>query len=175
MTFLETDRMLFRTHERGDEADFVAMHTDPEDRRYVGGQAWPLEKAQHRFRNEYLGQPTETFGLWATIFKEEGRYIGCCGLRGIPGGKSAHLGYYFARPYWRRGFASEAAKAFIDVAIGRLGLMTVVAEVQKGNLASERILQKFGFKYVRREEIPGSNRVILSYELSSSAWERKLT
>ena len=39
MIFLETARLLFRTHEPGDKADFIAMHTDPEVRRYVGGQA----------------------------------------------------------------------------------------------------------------------------------------
>ncbi len=67
MIFLETERLLFRSHEPQDEADFVAMHTDPEVRRYMGGQAWPLEKAQSRFRDEYLGRPTRTFCLWATI------------------------------------------------------------------------------------------------------------
>lgn len=88
MIFLETERLLFRTHEARDEADFIGMHTDPEVRRYVGGQAWPLEKAQHRFRNEYLGRPTETYGLWAAILKEEGKYMrllwttGCRGREG---------------------------------------------------------------------------------------------
>jgi RimJ/RimL family protein N-acetyltransferase len=137
----------------------------------VGGQAWPLEKAQHRFRNQYLGQPTETYGLWAAIFKEEQRYIGCCGLRHVEGGKSAHLRYYFARPYWRRGFATEAAKGFVEVAFGRLALLTIVADVGKGNQASGHILQRLRFEYVSREEIPVSGRVILSYELSRGEWE----
>jgi len=171
MIFLETARLLFRTHEPGDKADFIAMHTDPEVRRYVGGQAWPLEKAHYRFRNQYLGQPTEIYGLWAAVLKEERRYIGCCGLRGVQGGKSAHLGYYFARTYWRRGFATEASRAFIDVAFGHLGLLNVVADVDQGNQASKHILQKLGFKYLSREEIPGSDRVILVYELSRSEWE----
>ncbi len=164
MIFLETERLLFRTHEAQYEADFVAMHTDPEVRRYVGGQGWPLEKAQRRFRNEYLGRPTEAYGLWATILKEEGRYIGCCGLRAAQG-RAAHLGYYFARTYWGRGFASEASKAFIDVAFTRLRLLRLLADVGEGNVASEHILRKFGFKYVSREEIPSSGRIILRYEL----------
>ena len=171
MIFLETERLLFRTHEAKDEADFVGMHTDPKVRLYVGGQAWPLEKAQRRFRNEYLGRPTETYGLWAAILKEEERYIGCCGLRTAPDEKAAHLGYYFARPYWRRGLASEASKAFVEVAFRRLELLKVVAGVEEGNLASEHILQKFGFTYTSREEIPVSGRIILSYELSRTDWE----
>lgn len=143
------------------------MHTDPEVRRYVGGQPWALEKAQDRFRNQYLGRPTEAYGLWATILKEEGKYIGCCGLRAAQV-RAAHLGYYFARPYWRRGLASEAAKAFVDVAFTRLRLQRLLADVGEGNVASEYILGKLGFSCARREKIPSSGRCILHYELSKA-------
>lgn len=37
--FFETTRLLFRSHEVRDEEEFIPMHTDPEVRRYVGGQA----------------------------------------------------------------------------------------------------------------------------------------
>jgi ribosomal-protein-alanine N-acetyltransferase len=157
---METQRLLFHTHEPQDEPDFISMHTDPEVRRYVGGRAWPLEKARARFREEYLGRPKETYGLWATILKEEKKYIGCCGLRAGDKKGEAHLGYYLAQPYWGRGFASEASLAFIGVAFTRLRLVRLLADVEKGNDASEHILQKFGFKYISREEIPASGRVI---------------
>ena len=175
MIFLETERLLFRSHEPKDEADFVRMHSDPEVRRYVGGQGqgWSLEKAQYRSRNEYLGRPTESYGLWATILKKEGRYIGCCGLRAGEEEKEAHLGYFLAQPYWRRGFASEASKAFIDAAFTRLRLLRLLADVEEGNAASEHILRKFGFQYASREEIPRNGRIILVYKLSRAQWERK--
>jgi len=49
MIYLETKRLPFvRTRKK--ISRFVRMHTDIEVRRYVGGQAWSLEKAQHRFR-----------------------------------------------------------------------------------------------------------------------------
>ena len=38
--FFETTRLLFRSHEGRDEEEFIRMHTNPEVRRYVGGQAW---------------------------------------------------------------------------------------------------------------------------------------
>jgi|ERR1039458_1705688 RimJ/RimL family protein N-acetyltransferase len=168
MIYLETKRLLFRTHEEEDAADFVRMHTDFEVRRYLGGRAWSLEKAQHRFRSEYLGRPTGTYGLWATILKTEKKYIGCCGLRAA--GSEAYLGYFLARPYWGRGFASEAAKAFINVAFDGLNLPRLLADVEQGHGASEHILRKFGFAYFSREEIRNSARVILTYELSRDAW-----
>jgi ribosomal-protein-alanine N-acetyltransferase len=173
MIFLETERLLFRSHEAGDEADFVNMHTDAEVRRYVGGQAWPEEKARARFREQYLGKPTETYGLWATVLKAEGKYIGCCGLRAPGNEMGASVGYYLARAYWKRGLATEASRAFIDVAFMRLGPDRVEADVENGNAASERILQKFGFRYVRREEIQSSGRVINFYELTKDEWKRR--
>jgi RimJ/RimL family protein N-acetyltransferase len=173
MMFLETARLLFRSHEPQDEPAFLAMHTDPEVRRYVGGQPWPLEKAQSRFRNEYLGKPNDTYGLWATILKQEGNYIGFSGLRPGDHPTEAHLGFYLARPYWRRGFASEASRAFIELAFTRLGLLRLLADVQKGNAASEHILRKFGFKYFSQEVIPANGRILHFHELTKSAWEKK--
>jgi RimJ/RimL family protein N-acetyltransferase len=48
----------------------------------------------------------------------------------------------------------------------------VEADVENGNAASEHVLQKFGFKYVRREEVPGHGRIIDFYELTRGEWQR---
>ena len=165
MRFLETERLLFRSHELADEPAFVRMHMDPEVRRYVGGRAWPLREARERFK-KYLGKPTKTYGLWATVLKENDEYIGCCGLIADKGG--LHLGYYLARPYWGRGLASEAAKAFVDVAFRRLRASRILADVEKGHDASVRILEKFGFHYMREEEVGVKGRIICHYELAKT-------
>lgn len=171
MIFLETERLLFRSHEPEDEDDFVKMHTDPEVRRYVGGQPWTVKKAVHRFRSEYLGEPREVHGLWATVLKDERKYVGCCGLR--IGKDDASLGFYIARPYWGKGIASEASRAFIDVAFRRLELARVSATVERGHAASEHILRKFGFQYASEEQIPASPRIICLYQLLRSEWEKE--
>ena len=84
----------------------------------------------------------------------------------------ASLGYYLARRYWGKGLASEASRALIDVAFTRLGLECVEADAEEGNTASERILHKCGFKYVRREAIPGRGRIVNFYELTKGEWQR---
>ena len=75
MIYLETDRLILRSDEPQDENDSVAMHTDSEVRRYVGGSARSVEKALERFRNSYLGKPLKTYGLWAMVLRENGKYI----------------------------------------------------------------------------------------------------
>jgi ribosomal-protein-alanine N-acetyltransferase len=169
MIFLETHRLIFRSHEPHDEPAFVRMQTDPEVRKYVGGQPWPLEKALTRFRSDYLGHPTDVFGLWATILKSQDSYVGCCGLRA--GGPDARvfLAFYLDRSFWRQGFASEAAQGFIDVAFGRLRLPRLFAEADSRNEVSIHILQKLGFQYLCEERISASTRIICSYELRNPA------
>ena len=173
MIFTETTRLLFRSHQARDEEEFVRMHTDAEVRRYVGGSAWSLEKARDRFRKQHLGKPSRTYGLWATVLKDEQKYIGCCGLRADHKSRAAHLAYYFARPYWGQGFAMESSKTLIKIAFERLQLGRLRADVDEGNLASRRILEKFGFKLAGREEVAASVRVILLYELPAPEGERK--
>lgn len=77
------------------------MQIDPEVRRYVGGQAWSVDKAVYRFRHQFLDRPAKTYGLWATVLKDENRYIGYCGLssHAYDGRRTVNLAYYLARPY----------------------------------------------------------------------------
>jgi RimJ/RimL family protein N-acetyltransferase len=171
VNFLQTKRLLFRSHEARDEDEFVKMHTDSEVRRYVGNRAWPVEEALRRFRNGYVGRPDETYGLWATIIKEEQKYIGACGLAFPPNQPAPALGFYIARPYWGRGLASEACQAFLEIGFGRLGLTRILADVEKGHAVSEHILQKFGFQFVSQKELPATGRTICLYELLIKEWE----
>ena len=156
MIVLETARLLFRDHEPGDLDPFCAMEADPEVRRYVGGRPRTREEGEQKFRDVYLKPITNRMGMWATVFKPEGRYIGYCGVYAgsMPG--EGTLGYYIAHDYWGRGLASEAARAFVDFAFRDLALTRIIASVEAGNQASKRILEKLGFQLEWRE--PGERR-----------------
>ena len=159
---LRTERLLFRAHETGDEAAFIAMHSDPDVRKYVGGAAWPVEKAATRFREQYLGKPEKTYGLWATVLVADGSYVGMCGLSGSS--TDARLAYYIAKPHWGRGLATEAARAFVDFGFRTLELPRIRADADRGNVASERILRRLRFDHIDDEALP-TGRVISHYAL----------
>ncbi len=52
------------------------------------------------------------------------------------------IGYWIGKPYWGKGIATEAVLQFLDYYKAR----PVYARVAKDNLASQRVLQKCGFK-----------------------------
>jgi RimJ/RimL family protein N-acetyltransferase len=90
------------------------------------------------------------------------RLIGSCGLGRRPSG-AVEMGYWIARPFWGRGFASEACTALIDIARA-LGLPRLEASHFIDNPASARVLDKLGFESLgiiaprmscaRGEEVP---------------------
>lgn len=55
------------------------------------------------------------------------------------------LGYWFAPEAWGRGYATEAARAVLDMARHALGLREVLAHRYHDNPASGRVLEKLGF------------------------------
>jgi [ribosomal protein S5]-alanine N-acetyltransferase len=156
MIILETERLLFRPHEPGDREAYCAMEQDAEVRRYIGGAPRTREAAEAKFLATLHPTPG-LLRLWATVLKATGIYIGRCGVyphiendTAVPG--EGVLAFYFARPYWGQGLASEAGAAFIKFGFEELVLRKIVATVQTENRASIRILEKLKFDLISREE-----------------------
>ena len=111
------------------------------------------ERLERSFTETWL--PRKEMGLLATVLKEDGRYIGRAGLYPhrtdgdliVPG--EATLAFYFSRLYWNRGLATEAGRAFIEHGFHDLGLVKIHAGMNVKNLASQRVIVKLGFRWVR--------------------------
>ena len=57
------------------------------------------------------------------------------------------VGYWIGRDYWRKGYATAALRAFLDVDRHR----PLQAHVAEHNVASRRVLEKCGFVFDRSE------------------------
>lgn len=150
MIRLESARLLFRDHEAGDLEPYCEMESDPIYR-------WPQPvhprgELERGFAN--LCMPKE-LGLLATVIKRDNIYIGRSGLYPFrnehdvvqPG--EAFIAFYIARPYWRHGFASEAGEAWVRYGFETLDLRRIEAGVAVKNRASQRVVEKLGFQWLR--------------------------
>ncbi len=99
------------------------------------------------------------------------------GAVGITAKKSGipTIGYWVAKPYRRRGFASEAARAMIQLAFSRSGVTAVAASARTSNTASQRVLEGTGMRRVGYGRIKSVQlaRYVPSfiYRLDRTAWE----
>ena len=62
----------------------------------------------------------------------------------------AELGYWIGVPFWRMGFATEAASAVLAFGFQNLRLHRIHAHHFSGNTASQRVLEKIGMRHEGR-------------------------
>ncbi|MBK8027706.1 MAG: GNAT family N-acetyltransferase [Chloroflexi bacterium] len=87
----------------------------------------------------------------------------------------ASFGYDVAVAYWRRGIATEAARAVAAFGFDQMGLRRIEADTYRENLASQRVLEKVGFRKVgvERDWDYGSLRELFLYALTHSEWTKQ--
>jgi RimJ/RimL family protein N-acetyltransferase len=87
------------------------------------------------------------------ILNEGGDLVGTCGFIHPAGGaRTAEIGYWIGRPFWGRGYATEALRLLLDFIFQNRRTCLVRARTLPENPASCRVLEKVGFALAR--ELP---------------------
>jgi ribosomal-protein-alanine N-acetyltransferase len=150
MEILQTDRLLLRRLRPDDLDDLAALYADPEVMRF-----WPrpysVEETREAIERMTAYYEEHGFGLWATIHKPDGRFLGRCGLLRfvVDGVAETEVAYMIARPEWGRGFATEAARGVSRYAFTQLHVDRLIALIVPDNKASQRVAEKNGMHYER--------------------------
>lgn len=158
MIVLETPRLLMRRLEPGDLDSLAILYADREIRRYFPEGVLTREETAEEldwFRN---GHPDDArLGLWATVEKANGAFIGRCGLLPweIEGRPEIEIAYLIARTHWRRGLGAEAAQALVTHGFETLGLKRLIALVHPDNIASPRTAERAGLHLERSITLDG--------------------
>jgi RimJ/RimL family protein N-acetyltransferase len=155
---LETERLLLRHLEPADLDDLYALYRDPEMRRYFPDGTLTLEETREELEWFLNGHPRRPeLGLWATVDKASGRFLGRCGLLmwQIDGREEVEVAYLIDKRYWGQGLATEAAAAIRDHAFETLGLSRLVCLIDQDNAASIRVAEKIGMAFEKegRDEL----------------------
>ena len=83
---------------------------------------------------------------FAVTLAEEGTLVGAVGLDIHRADLRAELGYWIGKPWWSRGYATEAGHAVLEFGFGPLGLHRIMARHFLRNPSSGRVLQKLGMQ-----------------------------
>jgi len=145
---LETQRLILRRLQHGDEA-FVFQHfSDPEVTRYLLDED-PLTRREEaeEIIQLYADPAGKTHNRWGIVLKADDKLIGTCGFhRWDKRHRRAEVGYDLARAYWGQGIMAEALRSALSYAFGTMGLNRVDALVYADNVRSVRLAQKLGFQ-----------------------------
>jgi RimJ/RimL family protein N-acetyltransferase len=79
------------------------------------------------------------------------------------------LAYALMADFWGKGLATEMAQASLKVGFEQLGLADVVCFTMTTNRASQRVMEKVGFKYER--DIIHADLPHVFYRLTADEWK----
>ncbi len=159
-----TDRLVLEPLTQRHTAALARIHADPDVARYVGGATLDAEgTAAQVLRFEAIWRE-HGWGQSAVVERASGALVGRVGLHPWPLWDEVELGYVLAREAQGRGYATEAAVAWLDAAFGPLGLDRVTAVIHPDNTRSRRVAARLGFR-VHREDVTPKGVHVLVHEL----------
>ena len=150
MKTIETERLHMRPFAFEDLDDFALLCADPEVMRFIGnGEPQSRERAEIRFNALIKHWNDQGFGPFAVTTKPSCEFAGFCGLQFLDDTREIEVGYRLRKRFWGMGLATEAARASLRFGFEELALDRIVAVVQPENVASCRVIEKIGLRYVR--------------------------
>ncbi len=145
---IETPRLVLAPWAERDLAPFAMLNADPDVMRYFPN---PLTREESDALVERLRGIWDEhgYGLAAVRRREDDAFIGTVGIQkvlnpGYPFAPAVEVGWRIARPFWRQGYASEAARAALAHGFDVLGLPEIVAFTTESNLPSQAVMTSLG-------------------------------
>lgn len=146
----ETNRLRVRKLIESDLDAFHKMQSNPLVMQYTTGIIKEFEG--HRIElNELISKYTladNSFWIYTIERKTDAAFIGTCAL--VKEGNNDEIGYRFLQEYWNNGFGAETCQGLIEYC-KKNNYTELTAYAVDANIASQKILEKLHFKFVKRQ------------------------
>ena len=106
-----------------------------------------FEKVQRFIQSQQAHWDKYGYGNWGIVPEGEDEIIGWAGLQFLPELNETEVGFLLNKPFWGKGYATEAARASLMFGFNRYKLDHLIALVHPENLASMRVIDKCGMAY----------------------------
>lgn len=145
---LTTKRLRLRQLRHDDAEAIIALFSSPDVLRFLNQEPTDSVEKAIGLINWLNGTFDKHESLqWAITLQGEDRLIGTCGnYAWDQENRHIDVGYHMLPSYWGQGYATEACDAIVSWSFEHMNLHRVQADCTVGNIASERVLLKCGFK-----------------------------
>lgn len=171
---LQTDRLVLTRIRNEDFDDLCHLHQNQQVMATLGGVRSP-EMTAAILKRLVAHWAAHGFGLWLLRDKASGRFAGRGGLQhvSVGGHNEVEVAYALMPEFWGRGLATEFAAASVRVGFEQLQRADLVCFTLHTNRASQRVMEKVGFRYER--DVVHADLPHVLYRLTASAWHDAAT
>ena len=152
---LRTERLVLRRLTPADADDLYALDADPEVVRYtnagLSAEGPPSRADAVRMLESSIARYAEDGALafWAPEDRATGAFLGWFQFTPTDRPGEAEIGFRLVKAAWRRGLATEGARALVETGFRDLGVTRIVASALAANAASIRVMEKAGLRFAR--------------------------
>ena len=145
---IDTERLHLRQIRHEDADAMMAIYSGEEMMRFLAQPPTDTREKAIGLIDWFADNFQNQIGIdWGITLKDETELIGMGGAYGWNRtDRKIDLGYHILTPYWGKGYATEAARAIIGWCFENLDLHRIQADCTDGNIASEKVMLKCGFK-----------------------------
>jgi len=131
-----------------DAPRFAQFASDSDIARMTGSfpRHFPLISAEFRIMHMNAQKRRSLSFNYAVTETNHDELIGVMDLSRPMPDEILEIGYWIAKPFWGKGYASEAGRMILEAAKTHLGARRIKAGVFADNPASLRVLEKLGFE-----------------------------
>ena len=144
---LETNRLDLIEIKQEHLGDIFKLYSDNNVTQFYNVVTLINEGEAQKFIDWFQNRFAEKAGIrWGISLKGNDNIIGTIGYNNFTKQHRANIGFDLQANFWNNGYLTEAIKVVTEFGFKKLDINRIEAEVMKGNIASEKVLAKNGFK-----------------------------
>ena len=171
----ETERLIVRKLTRRDITVWAKFFLDKASFDFIGlnDDKLPCDHSEEWMERQFKRYRDGEYGLMALVEKESMKLVGQCGIitMNVKDPDELEIGYHIIEEFRSKGFATEAAGAFLDYAFENKLAEKLITVINLNNKLSMKVSEKLGLK--RAEETTCMNKPSIVYRISREEWENK--
>ena len=164
MKILVTERLFLREMTINDAESMYSLNLNLDVLKYTGDTPFKCIEHAKLFLENYNHYKNYNFGRWAVIEKTTNEFLGWCGLKYTPELDEYDIGFRFFKKYWNQGYATESAKACLNLGFDKYSLTEIVGRAMTENIGSIKVLEKIGMSYFKEFNFDGEKGVLYKIE-----------
>jgi RimJ/RimL family protein N-acetyltransferase len=172
---LETERLRLRELRNEDFEAFASFMADPDVVRYLHGEPMARTDSWRMLAAAVGHWVLRGYGTWAVERKSDGAFMGRVGMINPEGWPGLEVGWTLGRPYWGKGYATEAAAAAMRYAFLTQPVDRLISCIDPDNARSQAVARRLGeTKGPRQDRVIGGRTYACDiWSIARADWQRR--